>query len=85
MFKAALDANLIWLTVLGLLNSAIAAYYYLRILVVMYMREPGESTENLPAAGPALKVAIYGSAVVTLLLGVFPSLVLDFVSRAVGR
>src|SRR5207344_191070 len=62
VFKAALDANLIWLTVLGLLNSAIAAYYYLRILVVMYMREPGASTENLPAAGPALKVAIYGSA-----------------------
>ena len=49
IFKAALDANLVWLTVLGLLNSAVAAYYYLRILVVMYMREPGESVEK-PAA-----------------------------------
>ena len=85
VFKAALDANLIWLTVLGLLNSAIAAYYYLRILVVMYMREPGASTENLPSAGPALKVAIYGSAVVTLLLGVFPSMVLDFANRVAGQ
>jgi hypothetical protein len=39
IFKAALDANLVWLTILGLLNSAVAAYYYLRILVVMYMKE----------------------------------------------
>ena len=44
IFKAALDANLVWLAILGLLNSAVAAYYYLRILVVMYMNEPGEST-----------------------------------------
>jgi NADH-quinone oxidoreductase subunit N len=40
IFKAALDASLVWLTVLGLLNSAVAAYYYLRILVVMYFRTP---------------------------------------------
>jgi NADH-quinone oxidoreductase subunit N len=82
IFKAALDANLVWLTVLGLLNSAVAAYYYLRILVVMYMQEPGEASENLPPAGPALQVAVYGSAVATLLLGVLPSLVLDFANRA---
>ena len=85
IFKAALDSNLVWLTVLGLLNSAIAAYYYLRILVVMYMREPGAAVENLPSAGAALRLAIYGSAVVTLLLGIFPSLVLDFVNRAAGQ
>jgi len=53
IFKAALDANLIWLSVLGLLNSAVAAYYYLRIIVVMYMHEPGDSTLTLqpPSAG----------------------------------
>src|SRR6185369_13639193 len=82
IFKAALDAKLVWLTVLGLLNSAVAAYYYLRILVVMYMREPGESVEGLPAAGPLLQIAVYGSAVATLLLGIFPSLVLDFANNA---
>ena len=46
IFKAALESHLVWLTVLGLLNSAVAAYYYLRILVVMYMHEPGEATEG---------------------------------------
>ena len=82
IFKAALDSKLVWLTVLGLLNSAVAAYYYLRILVVMYMREPGESVESLPPAGAMLQIAVYGSAAGTLLLGIFPSLVLDFANRA---
>jgi NADH-quinone oxidoreductase subunit N len=68
--------------VLGLLNSAIAAYYYLRILVVMYMKEPGPSTDNLPVASPTLQLAIFGSAILTLVLGVMPGWVLDFATRA---
>jgi NADH-quinone oxidoreductase subunit N len=82
IFKAALDSNLVWLTVLGLLNSAIAAYYYLRILVVMYMKEPGESTDNVPVASPLLQVAIFGSAIMTLVLGIVPGWVLDAATRA---
>ena len=82
IFKAALDADLVWLTVLGLLTTAVAAYYYLRILVVMYFREPGESADNLPPVGAAMKIAVYGSALGTLLLGIFPSFVLDFASKA---
>src|SRR5271163_3312694 len=83
IFKAALDANLVWLTVLGLLNSAVGAYYYLYILVVMYMKEPGESAENLPPVGFGLKVAVIASAMGTLILGIFPSSVLDYASRTV--
>jgi len=82
IFKAALDSHLVWLTVLGLLNSAVAAYYYLRILVVMYFKEPGESVENLPPLGMGLRLAVYGSAVGTLFLGIFPSAVLDFATKA---
>ncbi|MFM2125403.1 MAG: hypothetical protein RL328_1854 [Acidobacteriota bacterium] len=82
IFKSALDSNLVWLTVLGLLNSAIAAYYYLRILVVMYMKDPGESVENVPAAGPMLQLAIYGSAIMTLVLGILPGWVLDYAVKA---
>jgi NADH-quinone oxidoreductase subunit N len=83
IFKAALDSNLIWLTVLGLLNSAVAAYYYLYLLVVMYMKEPGESGENLPPVGFGLKLAVYACAIGTLILGIFPSAVLDYASRTV--
>jgi NADH-quinone oxidoreductase subunit N len=82
VFKAALDANLIWLTVLGLLNSAVAAYYYLRIIVVMYMREPGPAMEDLPAVSPGVKAALWISAVATLVLGIFPSFVLEFAGKS---
>jgi NADH-quinone oxidoreductase subunit N len=82
IFKAALDAHLVWLTVLGLLNSAVAAYYYLRVLVVMYFKEPGEAAENIPPAGAALQIAVYGSALGILVLGVFPSWLLSFAKMA---
>ncbi len=81
IFKAALDADLVWLAVLGLLTSVVAAYYYLRIIVVMYMHEP-EDTSELPPLRGALSLALYASALGTLLLGVFPSLLLDFVNKA---
>jgi NADH-quinone oxidoreductase subunit N len=79
VFKAALDGGLIWLAVLGLLNSAVAAYYYLRIIVVMYMQEPGEATASLTPLGPGVKTALWASALGTLILGIFPSYLLDFV------
>ena len=80
IFKAALDAHLVWLTVLGLLNSAVAAFYYLRILVMMYMREP---VEGGPVFGPlplGIRTALVASAAGTLLLGIFPNWVLGFAS-----
>src|SRR5262249_51206566 len=40
VFSAAMRSHLTWLTIIGVINSAIGAYYYLRIIVVMYMREP---------------------------------------------
>ena len=82
IFKAALDANLVWLTVLGLLNSAIAAYYYLRVLVVMYMKDPTETTRDLQPAGLGLQLALGASALGTLALGIFPGWVLDIASKA---
>lgn len=82
IFKAALDSNLIWLTVLGLLNSAVAAYYYLRILMVMYMQEPGESMQTLGPASVGVRVTLWVSALATVLLGVYPGVVLNFAGRA---
>jgi NADH-quinone oxidoreductase subunit N len=82
IFKAALDANLVWLAVLGMLNSAVAAYYYLRIIVVMYMQAPAEGAEELPELTAGVRVAILASAVVTIVLGVFPSFVLDYAGKS---
>jgi NADH-quinone oxidoreductase subunit N len=80
VFQAALRSNLVWLTVLGLVNSAIAAYYYLRILVAIYMHEPGEAVEEITPPSAGLNIAIWASAVGVLILGIFPSALLQFAS-----
>ncbi len=82
VFQAALDSHLIWLTVIGLINSAIAAYYYLKIIVAIYMREPNEGTEQLPAPAASLRVAIWASAIGVLILGIFPGTLLSFASSS---
>ena len=79
IFKAALDSNLVWLAVFGLLTSAVGAFYYLRILVVMYMREPEEPAETAPPVSAGMQAALWASAIGTLVLGIFPSVLLDFV------
>jgi NADH-quinone oxidoreductase subunit N len=82
IFKAALESHLVWLTVLGLLNSAVAAYYYLRILVVMYMKEPSEAASTAEPLSLSLRAALLLPALGTLILGIFPGWVLDFAGRS---
>jgi NADH-quinone oxidoreductase subunit N len=82
IFKAALDSNLVWLTVFGLLNGAVAAYYYLRILVVMYMKEPGEATLSLQPLGVGIGATLWVAALGTLVLGIFPSVLLNFATAS---
>ena len=82
IFKAALQSNLVWLTVLGLLNSAVAAYYYLRILVVMYMHEPSEAANLAEPLGIGMKAALVLPALGTFFLGVAPSAVLNFAVKS---
>jgi len=82
IFRAALDSNLVWLTVLGLLNSAVAAYYYLRLLVVMYMYEPGEVSNNLEPLTFGLRAALTLSAIGTFVLGILPGALVSFAQRS---
>jgi NADH-quinone oxidoreductase subunit N len=82
IFKAALSAHLVWLTVLGLLNSAVAAYYYLRLLVAMYMREPSAAALEVEPLSFGLRAALILPALGTLFLGIFPSWVLDFAAKS---
>ncbi len=81
VFNAALQANLVGLTVIGVINSAIAAYYYLRIIVVMYMRESEKDLPLLPVP-TSLGVAVVLSAVATLYLGIWPQRVVDYALRS---
>jgi len=81
VFSAALQSNLIGLTIIGVINSAIAAYYYLRVIIYMYMRD--ERTEAPVARIPAgLGAAMAISLIATIYLGVLPNRVLDNAVRA---
>jgi NADH-quinone oxidoreductase subunit N len=81
VLSAALKSNLVGLSLILVLNSAVGAYYYLRIIVMMYMREPrGEvPITRLPAAA-AIAIAVCVAA--TLYLGVLPGRVLDYVAHS---
>ena len=77
VFSAAIKADLIGLTLIGVINSAIGAYYYLRIIVVMYMREPRKEVPVTPVPF-ALGVALAASIAATLYLGMLPNRVLQY-------
>jgi NADH-quinone oxidoreductase subunit N len=77
VFKAALDAGLVWLTVLGVANSALAAYYYLRLIVVMYMKV-GDDSMPLPPVPVSVATGLLAAAGATLYLGILPQSALDF-------
>jgi NADH-quinone oxidoreductase subunit N len=76
VFSAALRANLVWLTLIGVANSAVGAYYYLRIIVVMYMREPRKEVPVAPISF-GLAVALSVCTFATLYLGILPDRVLQ--------
>jgi NADH-quinone oxidoreductase subunit N len=83
VFSAAVRADLTWLAVLGVVNSVISAYYYLRVVVAMYMRQgaPAES-----AARPvclALQIGVGLAAVAIVVLGIWPAPIMDLAGVAV--
>jgi NADH-quinone oxidoreductase subunit N len=83
VFSAAFQANLAGLAIIGVLNSAVAAYYYLRIIVVMYMREPRHEVP-VAAIPPGLGLALGLSLAATIYLGVLPNRVLEYAGRSVA-
>jgi NADH-quinone oxidoreductase subunit N len=70
LFGAAIKGHYAWLAVLAVINSAISLYYYMRVVVCMYLRDP--LTDEPYAASPALTAALAIAAGMTLLIGVMP-------------
>jgi NADH-quinone oxidoreductase subunit N len=83
VFSAALQANLVGLVIIGVLNSAVASYYYLRLIVVMYMRDAREDVPVSPVP-VGLGAALAISLGTTIYLGVLPGRVLDYAARTVS-
>jgi NADH-quinone oxidoreductase subunit N len=82
LFMSAVNAGYTWLVIIAVLFSAISAYFYLRIVMLMYMKEPRTTVElnSSPAIGLALAVTV--SAVV--FIGIQPSMVINFARLAVA-
>ncbi len=83
IFSAAVKAKFYWLAIIGVLNSALSVYYYLRVTVYMYFREEEREIAGLtfaPAAVVGLIIAVAG----VFYLGIFPSTFLALARNSIG-
>jgi NADH-quinone oxidoreductase subunit N len=80
VFSAAIRAGHTTLALIGVISSVVAAFFYLRVIVLMYMQEPQGSFEEDRSLLP--RVAIVIPAILTLALGVFPGLIVGILERA---
>jgi len=71
IFDAAVQADLVWLAIIGVVNSVVASYYYLRVVLKMYTLDPAEDSTFLPS--PYLSVALAVSVIGLFVIGVYPS------------
>src|SRR6266704_1916472 len=81
IFKAAVNSHLLWLAVLMAVNSIIGAYYYFRLIVVMYMRESSAEAASAAPVGfpPTVSFVLAFTVAGTLYFGLFPNQVLEFI------
>jgi NADH-quinone oxidoreductase subunit N len=84
LFSAAIQRGLVGLAVIAVLNSVVAAYYYLRLIVYMYMREP-EGAPTTARVTAVASIALLVSGWITLQLGVWPGPVLAMAQQAVAQ
>jgi NADH-quinone oxidoreductase subunit N len=82
LFRAAMESpQLYWLVAVGVLNSIVSVYYYLRIVVAMYFRE---STRALaPTDGASMRLGLLVTAIAVVLLGVFPGTFVEWAGSVV--
>ena len=81
IFTAAVDSGLIWLAILGVINSAVSAYYYVRIIRVMFTH-PATSDEKISGSpAPWLALGVAGAAMV--FMGIAPGFVMEAAQEAV--
>jgi len=82
MLSAAVQSGEVLLTVIAVLCSAISVYYYLRVLVFMYMREPAQSGSSVSGRSFAAVMAIAAMVVLTLEMGIMPAPAMEIAKRA---
>ena len=82
LFGAAVEANLEWLVVIGVVNSVISAYYYLRVVKAMFLSEP--ASDERVSFGLPMQLAVAAGFAGTLIFGIYPTPLLNFARTAAG-
>ncbi|MBN1223784.1 MAG: NADH-quinone oxidoreductase subunit N, partial [Candidatus Aminicenantes bacterium] len=83
VFSAAVREGLVPLVIIGVMASLISVYYYLRIIIYMYMREPSQEV-SIYLENPALFLVLFLCLYGVLQLGIFPGNVLVIIKQAVS-
>lgn len=85
LLEALIQAKFVWLAVLALIFALIGAYYYLRVVMLMYFEEPSEATRSVPIMiSPDVLIAISINGAAALFLGLLPSFFIDLCRITVG-
>jgi NADH-quinone oxidoreductase subunit N len=82
VFNAAVAAGYLWLAVAAVLLSLIGAYYYLRIVKLMYFDDPKDAAPARPRLSGAVLISVNGLAL--LVFGIFPQLLMEFCYVAIA-
>ncbi|MEE6134785.1 NADH-quinone oxidoreductase subunit NuoN [Mycobacterium sp. 050128] len=82
VFKAAAQGGAVPLVIIGVIASGVAAYFYVRVIVLMFFTEPTDDTPQVVAPGILSKIAIALCAAITVILGIFPQPLLDLADHA---
>ena len=81
LFGAAIESGFTWLAIIGVLNAVIAAFYYFRIILNMYMKKPQGEFTFTPSQ--PLMIAVGATALATLFFGLYPKPIVEFARQAI--
>lgn len=82
VFAAAIEAGDVWLVIVGVVASVIAAFFYVRVIVLMYFVEPKETTASVVVPSAFTTVALAAAASVTVAVGIMPQPLLELIAHA---
>ena len=80
IFSAAYESGATSVVIAGVLSSAIAAFFYIRVIVLMFFTDPVEDGTSVEIPSSLTSITVIFSMIVTITLGVFPAPVLTFIS-----
>jgi NADH-quinone oxidoreductase subunit N len=82
VFQAAIEGGATPLVLVGVVSSAIAAFFYVRVIVLMFFSEPGDDAPTVVIPSVLTTAAVTVSVVVTIVLGILPQTALDIAEQA---